>query len=446
MPTPNTHPITVDQVENLTNSTLIDNNSQCVEALPTEKSPDSSFHISINVCQEDIPYRSPNAYYNQREISSSSSSEVHDKHKHVIPSLLIHEESKTIVDIMAPSEPSFFLQDQEPIDLLKRFNDLLGHEWLIYDWAAKKSFERNPKSLDTILQLKGNDDENDNNKGKNNDTTNNDNNTLEENQNELSLETFENLKLYFQPKKRLRFLERTQIKYHNQPLRQACRNILVNRFTKHFFHTVILFHLIALLAMTIPNIFDTYGYDINNKNIHMPFLSTFHSTTYSWIFLGIFIFYTFYSFMNIIAYGLIFSVDRNYTVFFQIKEILRHVIKFIASFFSSTPSFLKRPTSQSHRTTSYLNSKWGQLDFIAILSYWISFGLQANDVENRYGINFFRSLTALPLLRVLTVPSKTAMVILRSFRATQLWRISLLMILFMYVLNSEFPRFHDIFF
>jgi hypothetical protein len=61
-----------------------------------------------------------------------------------------------------------------------------------------------------------------------------------------------------------------------------------------------------------------------------------------------------------------------------------------------------------HRNMPYLRQSWGRIDFIAILSFWLSFALAMAGVERgTYHVASFRAMSVLRIARLLTITSGT---------------------------------------
>lgn len=75
---------------------------------------------------------------------------------------------------------------------------------------------------------------------------------------------------------------------------------------------------------------------------------------------------------------------------------------------------------QTHRNLPYLRHSWTRIDFVAILSFWITVVLASSGVErNQYHIGLFRAMSVLRTARLLAITSGTTVSIL-SIRPTQL--------------------------
>ena len=63
---------------------------------------------------------------------------------------------------------------------------------------------------------------------------------------------------------------------------------------------------------------------------------------------------------------------------------------------------------KAHRNVPYLRQSWTRIDFVAIVSFWIAFGLAMFGVERgRFHIGIFRALSVIRTARLLTITSGT---------------------------------------
>ena len=69
---------------------------------------------------------------------------------------------------------------------------------------------------------------------------------------------------------------------------------------------------------------------------------------------------------------------------------------------------VEESTSQTHRNLPYLRHSWTRIDFVAVMRFWISFGLAMGGVERgTYHIGIFRALSVLRTARLLAITSGT---------------------------------------
>lgn len=266
------------------------------------------------------------------------------------------------------------------------------------------------------------------------------------------------------------------------------RRFLYDTLTKKWFEILFLVVLVAqvfvLTAMTIPDIV-TEGVDQRP----IGFMTAFHDVAYDWILLGIFIFYTIVAIAKSIAFGLLFDF-KNHSVRFSynhkeytiisVKEDtgpIFHTTDLRKSLskknrrknpqhtqFESTAGLVPTESNQLSQEQSppiqrefrrahhidpdkedtipaperaYLRSTWTRIDFVAIICYWITFGLQANNIATRLELFVFRCLSGLPMLRLLNMTKRTSM-ILHSLKvgAPRIWTIFLFIGFFWYAINK----------
>ena len=63
---------------------------------------------------------------------------------------------------------------------------------------------------------------------------------------------------------------------------------------------------------------------------------------------------------------------------------------------------------KAHRNVPYLRQSWTRIDFVAIVSFWITFGLAMSGLERgRFHIGIFRALSVIRTARLLTITSGT---------------------------------------
>ena len=63
---------------------------------------------------------------------------------------------------------------------------------------------------------------------------------------------------------------------------------------------------------------------------------------------------------------------------------------------------------KTHRNLPYLRQSWSRIDFVAIVSFWISFILAMTDVERGvHHIGIFRAMSVIRIARLLTITSGT---------------------------------------
>ncbi|EGG06060.1 uncharacterized protein MELLADRAFT_48591 [Melampsora larici-populina 98AG31] len=107
-------------------------------------------------------------------------------------------------------------------------------------------------------------------------------------------------------------------------------------------------------------------------------------------------------------------------------------------FFQETPfrSGIKRQQKQLITQTAYLRHSWNRTDFVAIVSFWISFVLSVYGWESQYQLYVFRALSVLRLMRLLTITSGTTVILNSLKRASPLLVNVLFFVFFAAVLFS----------
>ncbi|PLW08520.1 hypothetical protein PCANC_24286 [Puccinia coronata f. sp. avenae] len=83
-------------------------------------------------------------------------------------------------------------------------------------------------------------------------------------------------------------------------------------------------------------------------------------------------------------------------------------------------SGIQRQQKQLIKQTAYLRQSWNRMDFIAIVTFWISFLLATTGTEAARQIYLFRALSVLRLMRLLTVTSGTTRILNSLKRASPL--------------------------
>lgn len=74
---------------------------------------------------------------------------------------------------------------------------------------------------------------------------------------------------------------------------------------------------------------------------------------------------------------------------------------------------VEESTSQTHRNLPYLRHSWTRIDFIAIVSFWVTFALATTGVEHsKYHIGVFRAMSVLRTARLLAITSGTTVSVL----------------------------------
>ncbi|OQE41116.1 hypothetical protein PENCOP_c005G03447 [Penicillium coprophilum] len=219
----------------------------------------------------------------------------------------------------------------------------------------------------------------------------------------------------------------------NNPLRLWLCDILVNSFMEPFILIVIVIQTILLTVEdALPD---------------SPHSAVWGSSKFDWVFLAIFIIYTLEIGSKILVSGLILNpveystLNRNLGIRKAIAEKGRNLITphrqgttKKASMLQAEPqaSILrtftgmngldpevyddplhKRRIRLAHR--AFLRHSFNRLDFVAVVTFWISFFLSISGIEKTHQLYIFRMLSCLRILRLLAMTNGTS-VILRSLK------------------------------
>lgn len=250
----------------------------------------------------------------------------------------------------------------------------------------------------------------------------------------------------------------------NLPLKLVGRSLMTfgptNRFRIFLYHQLhkvwvqpvsfflIIFHTVILTVANIPNIFAKFN--SSDQDNYMLAIQHWNFDWLNWSLLAIFICYTTICIANIIAYGLwddrqlkknIKSDSRcnNQETSFPsppVSPILKGLRKWHVKHTPLVPTFTNlMPKNRKdtlalqkahtiHVTSSfryaseraYLRSSWNRIQFIAIVSYWVSLLFAINQFDFKNELFVFRMLSTLPILHLLNLTSGTSSV-LRSLKA-----------------------------
>ncbi|KAJ5147413.1 hypothetical protein N7526_000765 [Penicillium atrosanguineum] len=220
----------------------------------------------------------------------------------------------------------------------------------------------------------------------------------------------------------------------NHSLRLWLCDILVHPFTEPFILAIIIVQTILLIVESANSVFDR------------PLAVSWGSTPMDWIFLAIFIIYTLEIVAKILVSGFIFNPEEYSTLNRSLgirKAIAEKGKNLITPHRQTTKkvSFLpqepqasiirtftgmnmldaepiddplqKRRVRLAHR--AFLRHSFNRLDFVAIISFWISFVLSLRGLEVAQQLYIFRMLSCLRILRLLALTNGTS-VILRSLK------------------------------
>ncbi|WXC55621.1 hypothetical protein SNK03_001563 [Fusarium graminearum] len=220
----------------------------------------------------------------------------------------------------------------------------------------------------------------------------------------------------------------------NNPLRLRLCDLLVNPYTEPFLLLLIVLQAILLAVESAPNVFEKGRPDRWGKH------------AIDWAMLALFIIFTLEIITRIIVSGFILNapeystIDRKrgiraaiadqYRAVFQ-PERIKSVKK--ASQYNPEPSAISRSfttfmqgqqalprTLEEHQRfqlarRAFLRHSFNRFDFVAVVSYWITFWLSVSGLETKHDIYAFRMLSCLRILRLLALTNGTA-IILRSLK------------------------------
>ncbi|KAJ5135682.1 uncharacterized protein N7515_004960 [Penicillium bovifimosum] len=219
----------------------------------------------------------------------------------------------------------------------------------------------------------------------------------------------------------------------DHPLRLWLCDILVHSFTEPFILIVIIIQTILLTVEdALPN---------------HPRLVAWGTSKLDWVFLAIFVIYTFEIGSKILVSGLIFNpveystLNRNLGIRKAIAEKGRNlitphrqttvkkesmlqaepqdsIIRTFTGMNGLSPEVFddplhKRRVRLAHR--AFLRHSFNRLDFVAVVAFWISTFLSISGVESDRQLYIFRMLSCLRILRLLALTNGTS-VILRSLK------------------------------
>ncbi|KAJ5752628.1 hypothetical protein N7520_009545 [Penicillium odoratum] len=221
----------------------------------------------------------------------------------------------------------------------------------------------------------------------------------------------------------------------NNPFRLWLCDILVNSYMEPFILVIIVVQTILLIVESSRSVFNR------------PLAVHWGSTPLDYVFFTIFIIYTLEIGAKILVSGFIFNpreystLNRNLGIRKAIAEKGKNLItphrqttKKKVSFLQPDPQasilrtftgmnaletetyddpLQKRRTLLAHR--AFLRHSFNRLDFVAIISYWVSFVLSLQGLEATHQLYIFRMMSCLRILRLLSLTNGTS-VILRSLK------------------------------
>ncbi|KAJ5628092.1 hypothetical protein N7490_010320 [Penicillium lividum] len=221
----------------------------------------------------------------------------------------------------------------------------------------------------------------------------------------------------------------------NNPFRLWLCDILVHSYMEPFILVIIVVQTILLIVESSRSVFNR------------PLAVHWGSTPLDYVFFAIFIIYTLEIGAKILVSGFIFNpreystLNRNLGIRQAIAEKGKNLItphrqttKKKVSFLQPDPQasilrtftgmnaletetyddpLQKRRTRLAHR--AFLRHSFNRLDFVAIISYWVSFVLSLQGLEATHQLYIFRMMSCLRILRLLSLTNGTS-VILRSLK------------------------------
>lgn len=221
----------------------------------------------------------------------------------------------------------------------------------------------------------------------------------------------------------------------NNPLRLRLCNLLVNPYTEPFLLLLIVLQAILLAVESAPNVFETGRPERWGKH------------PIDWAMLALFIIFTLEIISRVIVSGFVLNaaeystIDRKrgiraaiadqYRAVFQ-PERMKSVKK--ASQYNPEPSAISRSfttfmqgqqalprTLEEHQRfqlarRAFLRHSFNRFDFVAVVSYWITFCLSVSGLETKHDLYAFRMLSCLRILRLLALTNGTAVSTSRSVR------------------------------
>ncbi|KAF5020713.1 hypothetical protein F66182_7275 [Fusarium sp. NRRL 66182] len=220
----------------------------------------------------------------------------------------------------------------------------------------------------------------------------------------------------------------------NNPLRLKLCDLLVNPYTEPFLLLLIVLQAILLAVEAAPNVFEHGRPERWGKH------------PIDWAMLALFIIFTLEIISRIIVSGFVLNaaeystIDRKRGVRAAIADQYRAVfqperIKSVkkTSQYRPEPSAISRSfttfmqgqqalpqTLEEHQRfqlarRAFLRHSFNRFDFVAVVSYWITFCLSVSGLETMHDLYAFRMLSCLRILRLLALTNGTA-IILRSLK------------------------------
>ncbi|KAH7218206.1 Ion transport protein-domain-containing protein [Fusarium oxysporum] len=220
----------------------------------------------------------------------------------------------------------------------------------------------------------------------------------------------------------------------DNPLRLRLCDLLVNPYTEPFLLLLIVLQAILLAVEAAPNVFE------NGRP------ERWGQHPIDWAMLALFIIFTLEIISRIIVSGFVLNaaeystIDRKRGIRAAIADQYRAVfqperIKSVKkkSQYRPEPSAISRSfttfmqgqqalprTLEEHQRfqlarRAFLRHSFNRFDFVAVVSYWITFCLSISGLETKHDLYAFRMLSCLRILRLLALTNGTA-IILRSLK------------------------------
>ncbi|KAF7559584.1 hypothetical protein G7046_g4576 [Stylonectria norvegica] len=222
-------------------------------------------------------------------------------------------------------------------------------------------------------------------------------------------------------------------------VRRRLADLLVNQYTEPIILLLIILQAILLAVEAAPNVFA----EGNGR------AGRWGGNGIDWAMLGLFIVFTLEIIARIIVSGFVLNaaeystIDRKrgiraavadqYRAVFQPERqksvIGKHQFQLEPSAISrsfttfttftqgqnSLPETFEEQQRFQLARRAFLRHSFNRFDFVAVVSFWITFGLSISGLESRHHLNAFRMLSCLRILRLLALTNGTA-IILRSLK------------------------------
>ncbi|KAK8027129.1 calcium channel subunit cch1 [Apiospora marii] len=235
------------------------------------------------------------------------------------------------------------------------------------------------------------------------------------------------------------------------PIRKGLCDVLVNPYMEPFILILIVLQTILLAVESAPNV-HTEGNERPKK---------WGGNTIDWAMLVLFVIFTIELFARIIVSGFVLNateystIDRGKGVKKLVAERYEAVFKpqrqksvkspsredtfgphtFARSFTMMHGQRLPETVEEAQRMQlarrAFLRHGFNRLDFVAVVSFWITFALSITGLEAEHRIWIFRMLSCLRIVRLLALTNGTSIILRSLKRATPLLlRVSFLILFF----------------